>query len=116
MTSPAAPPLWELRLDGLLNVLTTDLHDLDHPGIWLSRRLRSGFTFSLMLAEDGSRRARLSIEDRPVGEAAWKRHHEAIEVMVQHIGCSAWPFVAPSLAPGEQYIGAIVELQEKLIT
>lgn len=109
-----AIPLWELRLSDILNVLTTELHE-GTPGVWLSRRLRSGFTFSLMLSEDGSRSARLSTEDRPTGEQAWKRHHEQIEVMVQHIGCSAWPFVAPSLAPGEQYVGAIVELREKLV-
>ena len=112
--NPVAPPLWELRLDGLLNVLTTDLHDLSGHGVWLSRRLRSGFTFSLMLAEDGSRRARLNIEDRPVGEAAWKRHHEEIEVILQHISIAGWPAVAPSLAPGEMYRGAIYECAEVL--
>jgi hypothetical protein len=110
MTQPVdSVPYWSERLSLLLGTLTTELH-ASGPGTTASRRTTSGFTVALTLTPDGARRCRLSTEDRPRGEAAWKRWHEEIETMVQHLGVSKWQCVAAT----EAYTGAMMEFQERL--
>lgn len=103
MTQPAevSPAYWNERLSLLVGTLTTELH-AGEPGTWVSRQLCSGFTFSLTVTADATRRARISTEDRPAkgNLAAWDRFKADIESMRQHLGISRWEPCGAEPGPG----------------
>jgi hypothetical protein len=90
-TTTPSPPAWDDRLSRLLSTLTTELR-IGAPGAWTGRTLRSGYRVALTIMDDGTRRVKVSTEDRPAkGNApAWARHHEKVETILQHLGCAHW--------------------------